>query len=99
MVDYEPYPAATVPTISKEFKFTIIDPCLTSLIIATPTQFQNLVGFAGYKITSLEKYNFDDTESTIRTLSSDASDFCGNKLLSASINGTATQWFKLKNHD
>jgi hypothetical protein len=58
-----------------------------------------LVAFAGFSISSLQKYSFNDTVSVTNTIATESSDFCGDKLLSFYINGTETSIIQAKNND
>lgn len=69
---------------------TVVNPCLNTAISIVPTLIENLVTFKGFPILSKDKYNFNDTVSFARTLSTDANDFCGDKILTFTINSTAT---------
>jgi hypothetical protein len=56
-----------------------------------------LIGFAGFSTYSLANYTFNDTESKLRTLVSDTSDFCGEKVFNFTINNTKTSIIKTIN--
>ena len=58
-----------------------------------------MVSFAGYITPSLQKYVFNDSVSKGLTLSTDAFDFCGEKLLKFKINSTETSILAAKNSD
>lgn len=64
-----------------------------------PGSVENFITFAGYNTTSLLKYTFNDTESFARTLTTDSGDFCGEKLLTFTMNTTATTFFNATNQD
>ena len=73
------------------FNVTMIDPCLQTeiqMIAASPVE--NLVSFAGYCVTSYNEYVLNDTGSINFTLSTDTVDFCGEKQIEFSLNGTTT---------
>ena len=50
-----------------------------------------MVAFAGYTVTSQNKYTFYDTVSVANTLPTATTDLCGGKLLYFKINGTVPQ--------
>jgi hypothetical protein len=54
------------------------------------TEIENFVAFAAYSAVSLKTYTFNDTVSETKTVPTDTADFCGEKLLTFSINGTET---------
>jgi hypothetical protein len=99
LTGYNFSPARAAPETSSTFLLTTLDPCLLSVISIVPIQIENLVAFAGYNVTSLSKYTYNDTESLSRTFVTDPSDFCGEKLLNFSINNTATSTLKATNND
>jgi hypothetical protein len=72
---------------------------LHTAITSVPGSVENFVAFAGYNITSLIKYTYNDTLSVTRTTNTDSADFCGEKLLSFTLNTTTTQFFNAKNQD
>ena len=74
---YNPYTGSIAPTVSKTFTLTAVDPCLSTAITTEPTQIEDLVGFAGFNVTSLQMYSFNDTISIANTLATDSVDFCG----------------------
>ncbi len=78
---------------------TTIDPCTSTLISIAPATVENLVTFAGYNITSLVKYSFNDSVSFVRTLTTDTVDLCGEKILKFSVNNTATTVINATNKD
>ena len=77
--NYNVVPTATAPSASKTFKLKAVNPCLSTVITADPPQIENLVSFAGYNTTSLQKYTFNDTISISQTFTTDSADFCGDK--------------------
>jgi hypothetical protein len=58
-----------------------------------------LVAFAGYTVASKVKYTFNDTGSVTKTLTTDSRDFCGDKQLAFSLNGTSTTFLYGTNAD
>ena len=68
-------------------------------ITIVPSAVENFVFFVGYSasVVSLQNYTFNDTVSFDRTLTSDTSDFCGEKTLLFKINGTETTYLNRKN--
>jgi len=78
---------------------TVIDPCISSIISAIPFSIENLVAFVGYNDTSKVKYVFNDTISISRTLIADVEDFCGEKQLEITLNGTAVSYLTGRNQD
>jgi hypothetical protein len=64
-----------------------------------PGSVENFVAFAGYNTTSLVKYTYNDTQSFALTINTDSTDFCGEKLLSFTVNTTATSFFDATNKD
>ena len=72
---------------------------MLSVISIVPVTVENFVTFAGYNTTSLLKYTFNDTQSQTRTDMTDQTDFCGEKLLSFSINSTTTSTLFATNKD
>ena len=76
-----------------------LDPCLLTAITIVPGSVENFIAFAGYSVMSLVKYTYDDTQSFARTINSDSVDFCGEKLLSFTVNTTATEYFNATNKD
>jgi hypothetical protein len=67
-----------------------LNPCLHTAITSVPGSVENFVAFAGFNITSLIKYTYNDTLSITRTTNTDSADFCGEKLLSFTLNTTTT---------
>ncbi len=85
------YPYSTnLPSSASTLTVTVIDPCLSTLISTSVTEIENFVAFAGYSAVSLKTYTFNDTVTETKTLLTDTVDFCGEKLLNFSINGTET---------
>ena len=78
---------------------TVEDPCLLSSISAIPLSVENLVAFVGYNDTSKVQYVFNDTISISSTLITDVEDFCGEKQLVFTLNGTAATYLTGKNSD
>ena len=74
--NYNFNPVRAAPTSSSNFKLTVIDPCLATSLATigstAPSSIVNLVAFAGYNITSLVKYTFNDSVSLVRTLTTDS---------------------------
>ena len=58
-----------------------------------------MVAFAGYNSKSLVKYTYDDTISIALTLNTDATDFCGDKQLVFTVNGTVQNFISAFNSD
>jgi hypothetical protein len=58
-----------------------------------------MVVFAGYTAASTLKYVFNDTISASKTLTTDSHDFCGEKIIEFSLNGTATSYLSANNSD
>jgi hypothetical protein len=75
------------------------DPCLTTTISTVPASVENMVVFAGYTAASTLKYVFNDTISASKTLTTDSHDFCGEKIIEFSLNGTATSYLFGTNSD
>ena len=87
--NYNFNPVRVAPTCFSTFTLTvIIDPCFLTSVSTAPTSIENFVAFAGYNITSLVKYTFNDSVSLVRTLTTDSKDFCGEKLLILTLNST-----------
>lgn len=49
---------------------------------------EDFVTFAGYSIASQLKYTFNDTQSSANTLPTDTVDYCGEKILSFTVDST-----------
>lgn len=64
-----------------------------------PLSIENFETFAGHSVRSLLKYTFNDTASQKYALPSDTDDFCGEKLLTFTINGTTTELLTANNSD
>jgi hypothetical protein len=79
--NYNFSPARTAPMCSSTFLLTVINPCDSTVISTVPVVIEDVVAFSGYSVQSLKKYTFNDTNSASRTLSTDSSDYCGEKLL------------------
>jgi len=60
---------------------------------------ENLVAFVGYNDTSKVQYVFNDTISISTTLITDVEDFCGEKQLEFTLNGTAASYLTGQNQD
>ena len=58
-----------------------------------------MVVFANYSSTSKVRYTFNDTISITKTLTTDSNDFCGEKTLAFSLNGTTTTYVYGSNSD
>ena len=91
------YPYIPTPTCSSSFMLTVEDPCLLSSISSIPLSVENLVAFVGYNDTSKIQYVFNDTVSISSTLITDVEDFCGEKQLVFTLNGTAATYLTGKN--
>lgn len=63
LIGYDFTPTRVAPTCSSAFQFTVLDPCLLTTITILPGSVENLVAFAGYNVSSLVKYTFNDTQS------------------------------------
>jgi hypothetical protein len=93
-----PYSAPTPPCQST-FTLTVVDPCDSTSITTVPASIENLVAFAGFTVSSKVKYTFNDTSSVIYTHNTDSIDFCGDKKLAFSLNGTSTTYLCGNNSD
>ena len=89
-----PYSAPTPPCQST-FTLTVVDPCTSTIITTAPASIEDLVAFAGYTVASKVTYTFNDTSSVTYTLNTDSKDFCGDKQLAFSLNGTCSIKFKV----
>jgi hypothetical protein len=79
--------------VSVTFKITIIDErCISTVISTVTASIENLVAFAGYKVSSKVKYPFNDTISISNPQTTDSKDLCGDKQLSFQLNGTSTSY-------
>ena len=58
-----------------------------------------MIAFAGFNTTSQTKYTFNDDVSILQTASTDTDDFCGEKQLVFSLNGTVTTLLSATNSD
>ena len=83
-----PYYPTTVSSQSR-FTLTVIDLCEKTSIAIAPATIDTLVAFAGYTTKSQNKYNFNDVVSLSRPV---YPDFCGEKKLHLSLNGTETSF-------
>ena len=85
------YPAyySTIVSSESRFTLTVIDLCERTSIAIAPATIDTVVAFAGYTTTSQSKYNFNDVVSLSRSV---YPDFCGEKKLNLSINGTETSF-------
>ena len=93
IVDY-PY-TPNLFTNTQSFTLTIADPCPTS-VITGPTSVEAIIVFAGYnKLTELA-YIYNDTQSQIRTLTTDLDDFCGEKEYLFTLDRSTTTVFSLE---
>ena len=73
--------------------------CDTTVISIVPGSVENIVAFSGFSTISLNKYVFNDTVSLSRTLITDSQDFCGEKVLSFTLNTTSTTQLTANNAD
>ena len=64
--------------------------CIVTQISIIPDQIESLATFKGYSALSQKKYHFNDTVSFAETLSTDLADFCGEKILSFTLDGSET---------
>jgi hypothetical protein len=69
--NYNFLPVQVAPKCSSTFTLTV-DPCLATSVSTAPILVENLVAFAGYNITSLVKYTFNDSVSLLSTLTTDS---------------------------
>jgi hypothetical protein len=77
----------------------VIDPCISTSITAEQAKVEDLVAFAGYTAKTKIRYKFDDVVSIALTLSTDQTDFCGEKQLDFLSNGTTTTDINAQNSD
>jgi hypothetical protein len=75
------YPYSAPSLCQSSFTLTVIDSCISTSLSIVPASIENLAAFAGYTVSSKVKYAFNDTVSTINTLTTDRKDFCGEKQL------------------
>jgi hypothetical protein len=69
---------------------------MQTTVTIVPSKIENFVVFAGYNSTSVATYTFNDSKSLALTLSTDTSDFCGDKTFKFSVNTTVnTQLYGL----
>jgi hypothetical protein len=66
-------------------------------ITTVPALIENLVAFAGTTVSSKIKYIFNDTVSETCTQITDSADFCGEKELIVTLNGTTGTNFTVSN--
>jgi hypothetical protein len=92
------YPVYYSTTVSSESRFTltVVDLCDKTSIEIAPATIDTLVAFAGYTTKSQSKYNFNDVVSLSRPV---YPDFCGEKKLHLSLNGTETSFLSASNDD
>lgn len=83
----------------KPVTVTIVDVCLKTKINIVPNKIENFVTFAGYNITSVNNYTFNDSKSHIGTTTSDSEDYCGGKILAFYINDTVSNLLAAKNKE
>ena len=62
-MNYNPYPAATIPTSENSFTLNVVDSCLNTKVSAVPSEIERIVVVAGYGSKSLDKYSFEDSVS------------------------------------
>ena len=92
-------PPEISPTCSSEFELNIVNTCFETIISSLPTEVDNFVTFAGFAVTSLVKCTFNDTESIAKTLTTDESDYCSEKVLHFKLNETENHFFTTLNDD
>jgi hypothetical protein len=56
------------------------------VISTVPATVENFLAFAGFSVTSVNTYTFNDTISISKTLTTDSSDFCGAKTFEFTLN-------------
>lgn len=72
-------------------------PCRVTKISIVPGGIERMAIFPGYSTYSLQNYTFNDTASKKYTLTTDSADYCDEKLLSFSLNGTVTDMLNATN--
>ena len=92
------YPYTLFPIACQStFTLTVVDPCLSTVILTLPSSVENFVAFAGYSVASKARYTFKDSISTAKTLTTDSNDFCGEKQLKFELNSTIVSYLNGSN--
>jgi hypothetical protein len=94
-----PFQNPAVPARNSDFKAIVTNPCTMTLIENFPSSMMNFVTFAGYSITSKDKYTLSDQISILRAQSSFEGDFCGEKTFVFTVNETDTTYLSFNNPD
>jgi hypothetical protein len=69
----------------------VLTSCIVTELTLVPDRIESLATFIGFSNLSLRKYNFNDTISFAETLSTDSEDFCGEKVISFTLDDVDTE--------